>query len=178
LESRTVAAEKVAPVAAVVGVGLSDLGPLARFALFKAKDAAVWVQAAHDKSKDETGIRVSGTSFFSQLQPTNQKQNAASKYAALQPQCKAKAAQQLQMVLGEEGVSRWADATIRGYAVDRYADGEALRCIAAVVDARSPPLTDKKNRTLLDKLEELELEVKKAQARTQEVDYDARALVR
>jgi hypothetical protein len=82
------------------------------------------------------------------------------------------------MVLGEDGVLRWADATIRGYTVDRYADGEALRRIAAVVDARSPPLTDKKNRTLLDKLEELELEVKGARARKREVDYNARAVAR
>jgi hypothetical protein len=73
VESRTIAAEKVAPVAAMVAAGVADLGPLGRFAHFNVKDAAVWVQAAHDKSKDEAGIRVNGSSFFSQLQPTNQK---------------------------------------------------------------------------------------------------------
>lgn len=81
------------------------------------------------------------------------------------------------MVLGEEGISRWADA-IRGYAVDRYSDGEALRKLAALVDARSPPTVEQKNRALLDKLGNLELEIKGARGRGEEVKADNRALER
>lgn len=120
-----------------------------------------------------------GTGLFAQLgAPANQKMTAANRYAAMQPRCRAEVAQQLQIVLGEEGVPRWADATIRGYAIDRYSDGGALRKVTALVDARSAVGVEKKHRALLDKLEDLELEIKGARARGEEVKADDRAVER
>jgi hypothetical protein len=163
-----------------VRLNVAQSSHLARFANFdNVKAAAIWVQAAYAKGREESATHVQGTGFFAQLgAPVNQKLTVANRYAALQPQCKAEAAQQLQTVLGEKGVSRWADATIRGYAIDRYSDGKALRKITALVDARSPPKVEQKNRALLDKLDDLELEIKGARARGEEVKADNRALER
>lgn len=67
LESSSVVLE-AAPVTSP-----SDLGPLARFANFNVKAAAVWVQGAYAKGKEKSATRVQGTGFFAQLgAPVNQ----------------------------------------------------------------------------------------------------------